>query len=63
MVMIQACGKIYDNNSVEQGVLNVISATEYGTPIEVAVTCEVQGNIPQTVRIMIIRTSKFTPLS
>ena len=33
------------------------------TPIEVAVTCEVQGNIPQTVRIMIIRTSKFTPLS
>ena len=44
-----------NKNDLEQGVLNVIVATEKTTPIEVSVTCEGQENIPQTVRIKRIR--------
>ena len=55
--------QVWVKTFVIKGVPNVISVTDNETPIEVAVTCEMQGNIPHTVRIMIVRTSMVTPLS
>ena len=47
---------------LKRSIFNVILATENSTPTEVAVTCEVQEEIPEVVIIVIVKPSKFTPL-